>query len=210
MSKILVDHVNVINFNDMELNIPKSISNGWTVGLWMFVEDQTAITGLINVILAEHMVISIGLDTNIANICNIYVAQNPSIATQTSASNLKTLITSLGANTISATAKFAEDKSKKWFHVSCAFSFDFGSMYARVSHDSSPVPVITTTPITFETRWKDTALDNHFRKYFWNTSDLFQLKLKGMSGFSGTKSVFMKYVNVYKDMLPSNIGIHYL
>jgi len=191
--------------------LPRVLTNGWTVGFWLFVEDQSVIgTNLLNVVLVDNMVISVGLDTNISSICNIYVAQNPSIATQTSITNLKALVTSLGVNTVSTTATFGADNSNKWVYTRCAYSYDYGSMYSSVSHTASPVPVVVSKDITFETRWKDVALDRHFRKYYWNTADLMQIKLTGMSTFSTGKSTFMKNLYVFKDMLPSTLNIQYL
>ncbi|MCP3683100.1 MAG: hypothetical protein GY861_10455, partial [bacterium] len=191
--------------------VPTSYTHGWTVGFWLFVEDQAEIgTNLLNVVLVDNMVISIGLDTKIANICHIYVAQNPSVATQTSVTNLIALGTSLGTNTITTTAKFAGDMNSKWFYARCAYSWDYGKMYSSISYTDTPSPVVTEKAITFETRYKDTALGNHFRKFYWRSSDKMQLKVTGGSTFAGSKSAFIKNLYVFKDMLPSTLDIQYL
>ena len=156
------------------------------------------------------MVISIGLDTNITSICNIYLVHNPIIATQTSLTALKSLILSLGVNTISTTATFLTSKSSKWVYTRCAYSFDFGSMYTFVSHGKIEAPVVDTKDITFETGWKDSPLDVHFKKFKWNNAtDALKLSILGTSTFTPGKSTFLKNIYLFKDMLPVDLKIQY-
>lgn len=206
-----IDQIDFQNLNDMTFNIPPSNSNGYSIGFWMFIENgSNSGDNLLNIIVSDTMMISMAYDTQISNICNINILQNPSITTKLLLTELNTEMTSLGGNNLSVKAKFDVDKSKIWFYTRCAFSYDFGTFYSKLQIKSDSFGEATDPSMKFPSYWNGIELDNHFRKFYFNSGDTRTLKFNNIQNFSNSKSVFIRNLYFFKDYIPKSMNIQYL
>lgn len=171
----------------------------------MFVADQsTFATNAINIILDNTLMISVGLDTNISSVCNMYLAAYPSLMTEITMTNI--IATTTNPNYVAKQATFGADNSGKWFYTRCGYDLDYKNFYTMLTVEDVASPIVqSNTNIPNHSYYDSQALDFNFQ-YYWNTS----MTLSINNAKAVTKAVYLRNIQLFSEFIPSSSRVNYL
>lgn len=202
---ILVDHIDITQLEDIKITFPPRYTNAYTIGFWMFVENETSFgDNLINITMEGRLMISVGMNTHISSICNMHMGRYHELTTITSMAAMTPYLS--GSNFVNKQTEFTADPSGKWFHVRCGYSLDKQYLYNMMTVKDNATPVVQEDNSVHDARYYDAmSLDFQFL-YFWGSTT----SLSITNAKSITKAVYLKHMQIFSEIIPKVSGVNYL
>lgn len=204
-------------------------SNSYTMGLWMFIEDESKFNAndMIKIHFNKIMMMAIGKDTTasagsqyISSVCNIYTAYYPTLAQRT---NFIDVLNDLAnPNYTGSKTSFSKNVSSKWFYLRCGVSFDMTYLYNLLSVDYFLNAGIANYVVSENMSFSNPSyfdydalnpssypkLDFLFNYLFLNNKMKVSIEVSDHISTS-VNSIFIRNLYIYSDLIKKSMGIQY-
>lgn len=203
------------------MEFPTIYSNSYSIGFWIYISNEKEIGDhLININLSKIMTVSIGYDTHISTVCNLFTnsyqnisrknsKNSPKINDVKTMSEMKNLVNN--SNYVNKQTTFNSDMSSKWLHVRCAYSSDAQYFYNMIQYNnnSENILLLDDTKLTNNKYYDKREIDLPSRYFF--DRDTSSLTIENANTLTTENiQIYLRNLNIFTEFVSKSSKPQYL